>query len=228
MIPQRMAFYWEGGPMSWLRLQTLDTFTRLHPHWELVRIPTLADPRFASLPLDTRSDIARWRWLADRGGWFMDTDIVWLQAIPDDLQDGPVAVTSDSGTEAPTGHHFAMGLIGSEAGGRLVVATSEIAEQRATDRDHQSAGTRALAEAAALTIAVGRLLPGRLLYPWGHSQRALDNAWDPEIELPDGLLGLHWSGGHPSSRAAEQWATAEWARHSRVPVAQAIRKAYGR
>jgi len=226
MIPKRMAFYWEGGPMSWLRLQTLDTFTRLHPNWELIRLKPEGDP---SLPLDTRSDLARWLWLAgSAGGWFMDTDIIWLRPIPEDLQEAETALTIDSGTAGPNGRHFAMGVAGGDWASRLLLQIVREANRSVDPGDHQSAGTKAIARAWESGVGIDRVtnLPGKLLYPWGHSQRALDNAWDPEIELPEDLLGLHWSGGHPSSRAAELWVTAEWARHSRVPVAQALRRAY--
>ena len=232
MIPNCMAFYWEGGPMSWLRLQTLDTFTRLHPAWELVRIPALTEKRFAGLPLDTRSDIARWRWLAENGGWFMDTDLVWLGPLPEIDDDAEAVMTIDSGTRGPEGRAFAMGVVGaalpqwSDLGEGFAAAVCKHATA-ATASDHQSAGTKAICRAwqEEPTNYITNL-PGRLLYPFGHAQRDLDKAWDPEVELPEGLIGLHWSGGHASSRAAEASVTPEWMRGHRAPVAQALRRAY--
>ena len=230
-IPHRIAFAWVSNePMSWLRLQSIQTFARHNPGWAIEVIH--ARPR-GDLPLDTQADLLRWRRLHEHGGWFADTDIVWLRSMRDAgvarlFDNHHAVITTDSGTEGPDGKRFAIGLMGAWAATATTERLVQMAEAAASADDHQSAGTRLLASAWP-HLPTQRIvnLPGRLLYPWGHYQAALDNAWDPEIELPDGLLGLHWSGGHASSRAAEQWATAEWARHSRVPVAQALRRAYG-
>lgn len=36
MIPNRAMFYWSGGPLSWMRLNTLWSFRKLHPDWEMI------------------------------------------------------------------------------------------------------------------------------------------------------------------------------------------------
>lgn len=36
MIPNRAMFYWSGGPLSWMRANTLWSFRKLHPDWEMV------------------------------------------------------------------------------------------------------------------------------------------------------------------------------------------------
>lgn len=35
MIPKRIAFFWSGGPLSWLRYMTLHTFCMLNPAWQV-------------------------------------------------------------------------------------------------------------------------------------------------------------------------------------------------
>lgn len=36
MIPNRAMFYWSGGPLSWMRANTLWSFRKLHPDWEMI------------------------------------------------------------------------------------------------------------------------------------------------------------------------------------------------
>lgn len=35
-IPNRAMFYWSGGPLSWMRANTLWSFRKLHPDWEMI------------------------------------------------------------------------------------------------------------------------------------------------------------------------------------------------
>tara|TARA_R110002020_G_scaffold154248_2_gene333804 strand:- start:3225 stop:4052 length:828 start_codon:yes stop_codon:yes gene_type:complete len=35
MIPKKIAFFWSGGPLSWLRYMTLKTFCAFNPTWEI-------------------------------------------------------------------------------------------------------------------------------------------------------------------------------------------------
>lgn len=35
MIPNRMSFFWMGGPLSWMRYMTLFSFRKLNPDWEV-------------------------------------------------------------------------------------------------------------------------------------------------------------------------------------------------
>lgn len=36
MIPNRAMFFWSGGPLSWMRFNTLWSFRKLHPDWEVI------------------------------------------------------------------------------------------------------------------------------------------------------------------------------------------------
>lgn len=36
MIPKRAMFYWSGAPLSWMRFNTLWSFRKLHPDWEMI------------------------------------------------------------------------------------------------------------------------------------------------------------------------------------------------
>ena len=93
MIPRRAFFVWVGDePLPWLRQLSIESFRKFNPDWrvELLRIP----PRAALLPAQN-TDLFRYDELANHGGVYFDTDVVFFEPFPDDLLDADVAVTMD-------------------------------------------------------------------------------------------------------------------------------------
>lgn len=43
MIPNQIAFFWSGGPLSWMRYLTLQTFCDLNPTWDIYLYVTQSD-----------------------------------------------------------------------------------------------------------------------------------------------------------------------------------------
>src|SRR3972149_10506703 len=81
MIPKRAIFYWQGPPMGWLRRQSVETFRSLNPTWEVVLMEL---PSEASLLTRVHaSDIARYTALAEGGGLYFDTDIIFCRPVPE-------------------------------------------------------------------------------------------------------------------------------------------------
>jgi hypothetical protein len=120
MIPNRMMFFWGGGPLSWMRYMTFWSFSKLHPDWDMVlfvapactnpitwRGPQLvdsqqavADDYFHLLPAagvkveawlppsnfvdagaPQMADLCRWGALSKYGGWFADTDFLFVDSM---------------------------------------------------------------------------------------------------------------------------------------------------
>jgi hypothetical protein len=83
MIPKRAFFFWSSPkPMSWLRSLSIQTFKKFNPDWEV----TLFDkvPLNGMHPVH-RSDLFRYEELAERGGVYFDTDIVFFRPVPESL-----------------------------------------------------------------------------------------------------------------------------------------------
>ena len=88
MIPKRAFFFWGGpGPMSWLRRQSIETFCRLNPEWDVDLFY-----RPGKNPVH-RSDLFRYIELYSEGGYYFDTDIVFLRPFPEKYLDADVAIT---------------------------------------------------------------------------------------------------------------------------------------
>lgn len=148
--PRTVWAYWHGPDKpSWLRLQTLNTFRRHHPDWD-VRLywegpdgsALLADgrgewlarlslptwwPLFPeSMPPDARSDVFGWAVLANEGGVVVDMDVLFLRPLPGEWIEGPFATTCDGGSYEGNGpgksREFAIGIIAAAKGDPLAVA----------------------------------------------------------------------------------------------------------
>lgn len=45
MIPKKCHLYWDGSPISWLQLKTIDSFHKYNPEWEIIIYMPLQDYR---------------------------------------------------------------------------------------------------------------------------------------------------------------------------------------
>ena len=88
MIPCSMHFWWGGKPMSWLRQQTLVTFRRHHPTWEM----TLhVDEKLR----DQNGGRLKFSWLAKVAGLCLSVDPCPINAIAPAIVGLPWDMRSD-------------------------------------------------------------------------------------------------------------------------------------
>lgn len=250
VIPRVLWAYWRGGEPSWLRLQTVETFRRHHPAWDVRFLrdrPGETLPGWwptglpEEMPPDARCDVVRWCALAAEGGFFSDLDVLYLRPVPDDWLDAAtLLVTCDGGTPEGRGlgrhRRFAIGLVGAPAGDPLVREVALRAMRRAVTwtppTDHQACGSRLLAEelrtAEADTGRRAENLPAASFYPQGFLRAQNAEIWDNDARAArclENLDGLHWGGGHEESRRMDRLADEAWARRSKCMVACAWRRA---
>ena len=242
-VPPILHVYWRGreGP-GWLRSQTLETFRRHHPGWEVRAYldpgdeqrpgwwPDLAE----AMPPDARSDVVRWCALEAEGGVFTDLDVLFLRRFS--WSTDRLLLTTDGGTpEVGGGRAFAIGVVASPPGDPIVAELARKARSWSGTWNptwsHQAFGTGMLAyELADAEVAAGRRtknLSAGLLYPQGFLRQDNARLWDedgPEIDVRR-LLGLHWGGGHEMGRVAADAADEDWALTSNCLVARIWRHA---
>lgn len=205
IFPRVMHCFWAGGPPSWLRLQTLTSWMRLHPTWG-VTFHQLPHPPPAR-PLDQLSDLYRWRLLAREGGLWSDMDVLWLRPVDPlvaewERMGADFAVTRDGGT----GGRYAIGVCAAAARSVVAARLAFLAEEAARPEAHQSAGTELLlAHEEAFDLAAVANVPARLFYPAGFLRQEVARLWDERepFPLPADLVGLHWGGGHEASKLGE-------------------------
>ena len=234
-IPRVAHFYWAGGPLPWLRLQALESFHRLHPDWEVVLgspdeqdLPVWArlerdsvtDPK---LPPAARSDVWRYWALAERGGLYADTDVVFLRSVEGRLfgETGVDAwITTDMGTGVPCfgakrvrpagarracleyNFRISIGLLGAPKGSAFFQRALQLSSRLGPSGDYQSCGTSLLA-ACWPEVAEGQVvanLPSAALYRSGSSAKDVKELWGrgPQVIGPR-EVALHWYGGSPES-----------------------------
>ena len=222
MIPKRAIFYWEGKPMDWLRRQAIHSFRILNPGWEVEIItgdwPVGDTWRFTPL----RSDYARYKALADRGGFYFDTDIVFVRPIPDSWLVQPLAAPLDDQRKIA---HIAA--IGSVAGHRFFL-------QMLRDCHERAARNRVLACQSFGTLALSRYrmdqdtfgIPVEAFIT--HHPSEIEKIWSDPIEVPSWSIGVHWYGGDRVSEEIEpQYNERTWANWNNI-VGQALTVTLGR
>jgi hypothetical protein len=179
----------------------------------------VSDPAGYTIP--QASSVARWRMLEMYGGWFADTDILFVDSM-------------DSITEQCSDTDFAfsatrwgadgLSLVGATKGGNLLCDLMKAAA--VPDPRFHAAGSLALLRVAgvderaddtarmkALTSRYPdhtiTLMPSCTVYPWGVDQ--LHQIFDRDLEVPesfkagvagDRVVGIHWYG---SSGRGNHW-----------------------
>ena len=95
MIPKIAHFHWVGKPMNWLRWQSIRTFEKFHPDYEIRIIRT---PDDIAAKVENYAHQADWSWyraLATTGGWQIATDVVFVGRIPDHYNDADMCVCTN-------------------------------------------------------------------------------------------------------------------------------------
>lgn len=207
MLSKVAAYYWEGPPMSWLRQQSIASFRHLNPDWEvrgLVR-PQALDGEDTMRARAIRSDLARYRWLAEDGGLYFDTDIIWRRPIPEAWRDSDVLIPMRA-----EGIVHSIAVLGGTPG-RFWKHVADVAGMTAEGTEplaYQSLGVKLLngviGYSAPVPSVVGMLGERFLSYPhhqilpvsWAYAERL----WSAKkLLFDDDVVGVHWYGGDPLS-----------------------------
>ena len=215
MIPKIAWFYWEGGEMSWLRKQSLKTFRRLNPDWDVWVVDDSAckSEALKSIPhlrgIVLRSDYTRYQLLAEHGGIYFDTDFIFVKPIPEEWLN-PDVLMSIHPTESYCLH---IACLGASPNNRFYSDLSDFAGLCASDGAllaHQSLGIdlmRKFGPNAGMAAAKRNLslksIPFSQLIPvaWDDCLAL----WSPQgyRPLPENTVAVHWFGGDRLSNEFE-------------------------
>lgn len=207
--------------MSWLRRQGIESFKRMNPKWD---VAVLGRDPYSPIPGDhlaaraVRSDYARYKALAEHGGAYFDTDIIFYRPIPDEwlTVDLALPINMDGALV-----HVAA-LLGSERCPFFREALRRANERIAVKGPYgyQSLGVRMfryleggdamfetmpyLAKRMGLSF-IGIPTRSFLPIPWDMAEMA----FAPTIcaKWPEGGIGLHWYGGDHAVMAIEPTVT---------------------
>lgn len=231
MIPKRAFFYWGGKKMPWIRRVSVDSFKQLNPDWEVTVFDD--DP---SIPADTvvkRSDIFRYGELAARGGWYFDTDILFIRPMCSLLQtlgDADTVVNYEMREEAirivysngrsvvttDTPFWFSVASLACVSGNAFFGAAYESAVKFAGSPDGQSCGVCMMTERFGSferteeEFSQHRFhrLPKKTFLPADSTKlrdlyRSGSNL-ESAFADPD-VYGVHWFGGDHIGQLADAW-----------------------
>lgn len=219
MIPKRAIFYWSGGEMSWLRKQGIDSFKLHNPDWKVeVYGGKSSDSLLAIVQC---SDLARYTLLATGGGFYFDTDILFVRPIPDEWLKHELILPF--GQDGALGHIAALGSVPGSPFFKLAV---ELVAQRRKMQElvnYQGYGVHLLRDALHCigSTDVKWIEHDRFCFVphWDVAQ-----AWNPwPGAFPEMVIGVHWYGGDPLSRDMEAKVDEAWMDGSSSLIARAWR-----
>jgi len=200
MIPKIAFFHWDGPPMGWLRSVGVATFARHNPDWEIRIIRTMPGLTRKDLKIEQKADITWWHALRDHGGFAVSTDIVFTAPIPDAWLAKPMCACLDGAY-----HIRQLAVVGFEKGHPAVTAACDIGLRRIASRPHLDWQDLGIALWETVSDSYGDLCdqPMGALCPY--DEESVDALWMPKIDLliPEGNVGVHWYGGHDTTRRFE-------------------------
>lgn len=200
MIPKIAHFHWEGRPLNWMRMMGLFTFARLNPRWEvrLLRSP----PHIRQRELPCLANEADWTWLEAvhrHGGFAMATDTVFVNPVPDEWLEGEFCGCTNGGDNL---YHCCFGAT---AGHAVLGECIERCDNMETaELDYQDMGITLLKDVIGKRGGVKKIkkmveMPLDAMTPVRFHEPA--RCWEPgPLELPEGVVGVTWFGGHESNR----------------------------
>ena len=208
MIPKRAWFYWgswSGVPMSWLRRQSVETFQRFNPSWECAFIHRgvpIGPPSLRGSVLS--SDRERYAQLAETGGMYFDTDIIFTAPIPEEW------LSKDNCIVSRDGKSQGIAVLGSKPGSKFFAGLVHDCDERLKSKvilAYQSLGIKLFVgkDTRQMASVVGESLyeiPIELMFPvpWG----GVEQLWsDINIPVRPDAVGVHWFGGDELSREYE-------------------------
>jgi hypothetical protein len=231
MIPKRALFYWDhkSPQISWLRMQSMVTFARLNPDWEIVTLDGQDAPEILQKDDEIypvlRSDYCRYKALAEGGGMYFDTDIIFTKPFPEAWLNGDLALPL-----WPNNQLCGVAMLGAAPNSPFfssVVRKCNVRLGEPLLLAYQSLGIKIMlhiepfSTAAAMNLSLV-IIPAdsHLAVMWGDVERL----WSPlKKYLPAVAIGLHWYGGDRLSLEYEKrFDDPEFRRSIQCPVADAL------
>lgn len=154
-----------------------------------------------------RSDLVRWKLLAEQGGWWSDFDILYIKPMSTLLIDDSVNVVGSYQQMRSGMKHWSIGFLGSDADDFAEVFYKNVlarALMECNPEKYQSCGQLAYTPVIEKWLGDKRLLalPPAIVYPiqsWEARYLFLNNAKRVSQET----IGIHWYGGFEYSQKFE-------------------------
>ena len=197
--------------MPWLRAQSVRTFRKYNPTWDLRVIGTPADIAEKGLEYAQEADWTWWRMLHDHGGFLVASDVISLRPIPDEWRYADLCVQTRGGNV------FQFAALGAAKDNGLMQCAEEACEGLAPivaskNRNvYQALGVNLLSNLTCDHIEqFGSIyeMPESAFcfYDWAADVNSMWTVEGPTKYLPDDAIGVHWYGGHDESRIRESTA----------------------
>lgn len=226
MIPRRAIFYWSGPPMGWLRQQSIESFKRMNPGWEISFIQPEEFGGADLIDVVHNSDFCRYFNLSIFGGLYFDTDIIFCRPIPDEWLEHDLVLPL--GEDGSLGHIACLGSVPVHPFFSTCSRRAAELLARGGPLNYQALGVDLMREVMK-SISLGKSdvkwisHDAFTLVPYFDVRRAWADSISP---FPETSVGIHWYGGDHLSASIAPTVNEDWMRESKSLVAQAWRRSF--
>jgi len=232
-VPRVANFIWYGDEMPWIRRLSIESFKRLNPGWT-VRVLG-GKSGWTKKRRVNESDILRYAHLAEHGGFYFDTDIIFTRPMDAFMErikgndtgvcfelSGPTLVWSLDGrcVEArgiPEWYSIASLFAAPDNAFFRAVHESSMDDESFKEQDAQYYGVTAFARMYDTITDAEEAFPGLSFYniqrksflPVGYkdTRKLFRNSpmFYGDLMSDEDVFGVHWYGGATTAKIAEEW-----------------------
>ena len=186
---------------------------------EIVRVDHIGNPELCPI---FQSDIFRFIWLRDNGGYYADTDQLFLRSFDSLPADSEFIYSSY--IESQCGLYYPVGLLGLEKDSEIARIALVVAVKIYNPNNYNSSGPCML-KAASKFMNLSRSFnaPSQYFYPV-NSSSAVNTIYNGTAIIPKEAYAIHWFGGHPLSQKFVSQYTEEFAKVSNDTISILARK----
>lgn len=164
-----------------------------------------------------QSDLFRWQLLSEQGGFYADTDILFLSPFLayDKMKSVDLVTCFYDG-------YFSIGFLGSSPSNKFYADVATLAKHRLNTKSYESAGIPVIHEMLGVKLSAHKdavlVFALRTKYPHLHIHHcrkslvypfSVQNVYGPIQQLPRDTIGIHWFAGYPHAQAFNNSITPE-------------------
>ena len=197
--------------MSWLRQQTIVTFMKHNPTWEVHIIPPHPAIAKHNLLHAHACDWSAWKRLYEYGGFLMDSDVISINPIPHEYLGADLCYQSSNRNDRTVRQ---KAFFGAAKGNLYMKRLDEYCEAQAakyggveeqngslSGQDYNAFGVDALRHTSDEKVGEELTFDKDAFCYYGHDSDTIVSLWGerPLKSLSSACIGVHWYGGSPIS-----------------------------
>lgn len=190
---------------------------------EDLNVEIIETEMFGEYPSNYQSDIFRWWYLKNNGGWYLDTDQIILKSFKTLPLDCDLICSIYKAVSC--GIYSPVGCIGADKNSELVEWIDKLLPQYYEPDNYNSLGPFMFRSVIGMRKWKDKIVnaPSNIFYPVPESY-LVSSIYDGSFEIPNESFCAHWFGGHYLSQEFNKKYTEEFAKTSNDTISRFLRE----